>query len=77
MRCSNCYKKIPENEEILQGARTIFRSRWDYGGGSEIVCVRCAKILKRRQRNFVIIFLIIWVTIFFGGIFLAIILKNK
>ena len=47
MLCSNCYKKIPEGEEIRKGSGL---GPWGWiGGGSKVVCLKCAKDDKKKS----------------------------
>jgi len=43
MLCSQCYKKIPEGEEVTKSGRNYFRASWHSGYGTEIYCKKCAK----------------------------------
>ncbi|MCE8159298.1 MAG: hypothetical protein I3270_01860 [Candidatus Moeniiplasma glomeromycotorum] len=61
MLCANCYKKIPEGEEVQKAASHYWRASWNYGGGgSEVVCKRCAIKIRKREKYFLIFFLGLW-----------------
>jgi len=60
MLCSNCYKKIPEGEEVAKSGSNYFRKSWHSGYGTEIYCQKCAKSKDRFDRNCLIIFFSIW-----------------
>lgn len=59
MLCSNCYKKIPEGEEVKRGGSNIYwrvGGWYGDGGGSGVFCVRCAKREARRQKKLLVMF---------------------
>jgi hypothetical protein len=61
MLCSNCYKKIPEGEEVAKSGKNYFKASWHSGYGTEIYCKKRAEKKDRFDRTFLIIFFSIWV----------------